>query len=683
MSLPAPLMFTVGLIDQITKPIAKIRGKLNGLSEGYQKGTMQMASGVAGIAASGYSLFSALQPALEIDRALGEAKGAGLADASLKTITKTAMEFSLQYGKSAVDVIGHAEKMRTILGNVPDHVLASTTQSSATLAMAMKSDADTISKYVKNLTGNYADQANALGTSNFVAKIAGMTAHAKQMFGTELSELEGMIDGMHSLPSTLGVAMEEQFAVMAMLNKQMGQGDAVTQYTNYLEKIVGAQDKLGVKLTDSNGQMLPIVETLEKLKPMLEGKSGDQAWKFLDDAGLGDGSLMIINMIKNLDGLKNNIEGFKNVNGLDPATKMAAAMTSQSDRLAQSWFVIRAAIGSAILPAFNSFVGKIAEAGNSVLWFTDMFPNITRWLGYIAVGFMVAVAAGGLFTLMMGAGKMAMTTWGLGVMLWTSAGALFTSGLTAMRGVMLALNIAMYANPIGLIVAGIAAAVVAVGAIIYYWDELKATMSEWGWLTALGGMFSAVWEGIRSVFTSTIDWIIDKLNMILGVDIKTNVEPFDMPKVNNIVPFKQDQATGAMNNAPMMAPNYGAGTVNNIVPFQQNQARAGVPSVEVITPVQTPNYGAQNANNIVPFQQNQARAGVPNVEVIAPVQSVENTQTASRVGAIEPVKANTPRGGISQQIANANTSKSTTVGNINIYPQKVDPNFANYVEMHS
>jgi hypothetical protein len=272
------------------------------------------------------------------------------------------------------------------------------------------------------------------------------------------------------------------------------------------------------------------------------------------------------------------------VKGMEQAEKMAAAMTDQSERLAQSWYVIRAALGSAILPAFNSFVSKIADMGASVIWFTEMFPNITRWLGYIAIGFTAAVAAGGLFTIMMGAGKMAMTTWGLAVMLWTGAGALFTSGLTAMRGVMLALNIAMYANPIGLIVAGIAAAVVAVGALIYYWDDLKATMGEWGWVQAIGGIFTNLWGGIKSIFNDTINWIIEKLNLIPGVDISTN--------------------------------------------FSSN---GGMPSID----------------------------------------------------AIAPIAANPIKGGISQQIANANNSKSTSVGAINIYPQKVDANFANYVEMHA
>jgi hypothetical protein len=293
---------------------------------------------------------------------------------------------------------------------------------------------------------------------------------------------------------------------------------------------------------------------------------------------------MVKLLMNDINGLSGSINMLGKVKGMEQAEKMAAAMTDQSERLAQSWYVIRAALGSAILPAFNSFVSKIADMGASVIWFTEMFPNITRWLGYIAIGFTAAVAAGGLFTIMMGAGKMAMTTWGLAVMLWTGAGALFTSGLTAMRGVMLALNIAMYANPIGLIVAGIAAAVVAVGALIYYWDDLKATMGEWGWVQAIGGIFTNLWGGIKSIFNDTINWIIEKLNLIPGVDISTN--------------------------------------------FSSN---GGMPSID----------------------------------------------------AIAPIAANPIKGGISQQIANANNSKSTSVGAINIYPQKVDANFANYVEMHA
>lgn len=475
MNLPQPLMFTVGLIDQITKPIAKISHAFNGLASNYQAGTMQMASGIGGIAASGFALYQALQPALEIDKALGEARGVGVADSALKQITNTAMDFSLQFGKSSVEVINHAAKLRGVLGEMPDHVLASATNSSAVLAMAMKSDADTTSKYFKTLYGNYGSQANAMGQDKFIAQIAGMTAYAKKTLGTEMSDLEGMIDGMHSLPSTLGVALEEQFAVLATLNKSMGQGDAVTQYTNFLEGVAGAQEKLGVKLTDSKGNLLPMIDVIEKLKPMMQGMSGIQGRKFLDDAGLGDGSLMIINMMKDLDGLKSTIQGFKSVNGLDPALDMAKAMTVQSERLAESWKVIRAAFGMAILPAFNGFVSKIADLGKEVVWFTQMFPNITKVLGY------GAIAVTGLLI-------------GFGA-------------LTAIMGLF-----SILASPIILVTAAVVGLGAAIGFGIAYADELKQMLGDSTWgkgllsvINTLGGAFLGLKESWLSFFNPMME----------------------------------------------------------------------------------------------------------------------------------------------------------------------------------
>ncbi|MDK2597898.1 phage tail tape measure protein [Pseudoalteromonas obscura] len=581
--LPKPLMFTIGLIDQITKPVAHIGQQLNVLTADYEAGTMKMATGVAGIAASGFALYEALEPALEIDKALGQAKGVGLTDSALQAVTDTAMDFALQYGKSAVDVIGHAQQMRRVLGETSEGAIASITQSSATLAMVMTTDADTTARYFKNIVGNYGELASAQGYDQFIARIAGMTAFAKTEFGAQMDDIEGMIDGMHSLPATLGVPLEEQFAVLTMLNQQMGQGDAVTQYTNYLENIVAAQDKLGVKLTDSHGQMLPMVDVLNTLKPMLDGLSGDQAWKLLDDAGLGDGSLLIINAIKQLDQLKGRIDGFKNVDGLDPATQAAMDMTVQSERLAQSWFVVRAAFGAALLPAFNDLMGMLADAGQSMIGFTEQYPTLTRWLGYAALGVTGLVMVGGLLNVVMGASAMAMTAWSMGAMVWGGATAGLSATLATLRSVMLAVNIAMYANPIGLIVLGVTAAVAAVGGLIYYWDDLKATMSEWGWVQALSGIFAATWEGVKTVFTSTLDWIIDKLNLIPGVDIDVT------------------------------------------------RASPALPSVK----------------------------------------------------AVEPVKSTVTPGGITQQIAQANNQKSTHVGAVNVYPQKGDTSYLNFVEMHA
>jgi len=582
MALPQPLMFTVGLVDQITKPIAKITQSLGGLASNYQAGTMQMASGIGGMVGSGYALQQALMPAIEMERALGEVKSLGVQNDALKLLANNSYDYALKYGESSTDFVRSSYDIQSAIAGLNASDLSRFTMASNVLAKGTKADAATITSYMGTMYGIFKNDAMQMGEGAWVERLTGMTATAVQAFKTDGKK---MADAFGALGASAGLApLQEQMAIMGTLQATMQGAESATKYKSFLAGVGKAQDALNLKFTDSHGAMLPIVDILNKIK----GKYGDVINVAEgDELAKAFGSQEAVSMVKlllnDINGLSGSINMLGKVNGMEHAEKMAAAMTDQSERLAQSWYVIRAAIGSAILPAFNSFVGKIADMGTSVIWFTDMFPNITRWLGYVAVGFTLAVAAGGLFTVMMGAGKMAMTAWGLGVMMWTGASALFTSGLATMRGVLLALNIAMYANPIGLIVAGIAAAVIAVGALIYYWDDLKATMGEWGWVQSIVGIFNTVWGGVKSVFNDTINWIIDKLNLIPGVDISTNVSAGSMPSVD----------------------------------------------------------------------------------------------------AISPVQANLTRGGVSQQIANANNSKSTTVGNINIYPQKVDTNFANYVEMHS
>ena len=593
MSLPAPLMFTVGLIDQITKPIAKISGKLNGLASNYQAGTMQMATGIAGIAASGYALQGALMPAIEMDRALGEVQSLGVRDSALKMLAKNSYDYALQYGESAVDFVRSSYDIQSAITGLNDTDLSRFTMASNVLAKATKADAATVTNYMGTMYGIFKKDAQRLGEGAWVERLTGMTALAVQAFKTDGKK---MSDAFGALGASAGLApLQEQMAIMGTLQATMQGSESATKYKAFLAGVGKAQSALNLQFADANGNMLPIVDILNKLK----GKYGEViSVAEGDELAKAFGSQEAVSLVKllmnDINGLSGSINMLGQVSGMEQAEKMAASMTDQSKRLAESWFVIRAAVGGVLLPAFNSVVGRIAEMGQSVLWFTEMFPNITRWLGYTVVAFTAAVAIGGLFNLMMGAGKMAMVTWGAAALIWQGITWAGTAALSAMKVALLAVNIAMYANPIGLIVAGVVAAIAAVGALVYFWDDLKATMSEWGWIQALGGIFSSVWNGIKSIFTSTLTWIIKALNMIPGVDIKTNF----------------------------------------------------------------------------------ATEGLPDIEPIKTAASV------SSINAIEPVKANVPRGGISQQIANANNSKSTTVGNINIYPQKVDPNFANYAEMH-
>lgn len=662
MSLPKPLMFTIGLIDQITKPIAKISGQLNGLAANYQAGTMQMATGIGGIAASGYALQNALMPAIEMDRALGEVKSLGVRDSALKMLAKNSYDYALQYGESATDFVRSSYDIQSAIAGLNDTDLSRFTMASNVLAKATKADAATVTNYMGTMYGIFKNDAQRMGEGAWVERLTGMTASAVQAFKTDGKK---MSDAFGALGASAGLApLEEQMAIMGTLQATMQGSESATKYKAFLAGVGKAQSALNLQFADANGNMLPMVDILNKIKgkygEVISVAEGDELAKAF---GSQEAVSLVKLLLNDVNGLSNSINMLGQVNGMEQAEKMAASMTDQSQRLAASWYVIRAAIGTAILPSFNSFVGKLADAGNSVMWFTEMFPNITRWLGYVVVGFFAAVAAGGLFTLMMGAGNMAMAAWGAAALLLKGILWLFGVQVTKSTTAMLGFNMAMYANPIGLIVAGIVAAIAAIGAMIYYWDDLKASLANTSW----GQPILYMMEAIQNLFSVLGKIAVGAFSIIISVAkmVGAALEPLVSFWLNNlIIAFKVVGYVAGFIFAGIA--NVVAGVVNTIAGIFSTvwegikwviEKINMIPGVEISTNFSTA--------ELPKFDQVDVNAGVGKVDAIAPVQT------------------NVPRGGITQQIANANNSKSTSVGTINVYPQKVDADFANYVEMHA
>jgi len=584
MSLPQPLMFTVGLIDQITKPIAKISHSLNGLSSDYQTGTMKMASGVAGIAASGYALQNALMPAIEMDRVLGEVKSLGVRESALKQLTDTSYQYALKYGKSATEFVSSSYDIQSAITGLNDADLSAFTMSSNVLAAATKSDAATITNYMGTMYGIFKNQAETMGKSAWVEQITGMTAQSVQAFKTTGSEMSAAFTSLGADANSAGIAVNEQMAILGTLQATMSGSEAGTKYSAFLAGVGKAQSALGLTFTDSQGRMLPMVDILTEIRSkygdVIDVAEGDQLAKAF---GSKNAVSTIKLLLTDINGLNDSINSLGQVNGMQKAEEMAMAMTDQSERLAQSWYVIRAAWGAAILPAFNDFVGLIADMGTNVVWFTEQFPTLTRWIGYAAVAVLGLVAAGGLFTVIMGASKMAMVAWGVAAMTWTGITTALSAGLSTLRSVMFALNIVMYANPIGLIVAAIAAAIVAVGALIYYWDDLKASFADISWINVLLTGLEYAWKAVEVLFAPLL-WAIEELADLAGIELDT---------------------------------------------------------------------------------------------------SFEGMKKMIGVEAIAPLEGKTVKGGITQQISNANQQKSTSVGTVNVYPAKGDSSYMNFVEMHS
>ncbi|WP_259398805.1 MULTISPECIES: phage tail tape measure protein [unclassified Pseudoalteromonas] len=718
------LMFTVGLIDQITKPIAKISHSLNGLTNDYQRGTMKMASGVAGIAASGYALQNALMPAIEMDRVLGEVKSLGVRESALKQLTDSSYEYALKYGKSATEFVSSSYDIQSAIAGLNDADLSAFTMSSNVLAAATKSDAATITNYMGTMYGIFETQANGMGKSKWVEQVTGMTATAVQAFKTTGTEMSAAFTSIGGAAAAKGIDISEQMAVLGTLQATMSGSEAGTKYASFLAGVGKAQSALGLEFTDSAGRMLPMVNILSEIKgkfgDVIDVAEGDQLAKAF---GSKNATALIDLLMPKIDGLSDSINELGQVTGMERAEKMAMDMTDQSERLSASWYVIRAALGSVILPAFNDFVGKIADMGTSVINFTEEFPELTKWLGYAFVGILGLVAAGGLVSVVMGASTMAMTTWNLvlgtavgigsGYMavltgirtglswltfttisyyskLWVKNKAMavsqlvttlygnavdrarlaltrfntiatFTGGyLPALSAVMrgaavstwsFVASLAAAVLPITLIIAAVGLLAVAV---YKYWKPIKAFFGGFwdgftesfapvisafsGLLDSLGGMFS--WVGEQLGFSSDELAGFAEAGKTFGSIIGFIFNLMLMP-----IQFFIEILTGAINLV-----KDAIGLFSELFGFEDLDIDVNA------------NIAKQYTGRDMPSPYH---ASIPSIYAIA------------------PVKSRVERGGITQQISNANQQKSTHVGTVNVYPAKGETNFANLVEMHS
>lgn len=498
--LPEALRFQVGLIDQISKPLGNIQRNLNDVTNTYRQGTHTMMAGAAGMVGAGFALQQALMPAIEMDRALGEVKSLGVADDQLKTLTQTAMKFSVEYGKSVTEFVAASYDIKSAMGDMTGDELAGVTRSSAILAAATKADTATITNYMGTMYSVFKDQADRIGKDNWAEQVAGMTAKSVERFKTTGQGMSDAFKGVGALGKTHGVAIQEQMAVLGLLQGSMTGSEAGTRYKAFMNGVVKAQDKLGMSFTDSNGKMLPMFDIMSKLRNQFGDLDSLEIDQIKQAFGSDEAVLLITDLIGKTNELQSSVKDLNDASNLNTAINMAGAMTDQWERLEQGVFAVRTAFGAALLPSLLPVISSLADGAIEIIEWTEMFPNLTKYIGFAAMAILGAAAAGGAFTLMMGVGKQVMATYMLTMKMFTGVNFLLTKGMAALRVAMLAVNIAMMANPIGFIAGAVVAAIAAVGALILYWDDLKASLGDTTWFQVLEGAITLITLPFRAMF---------------------------------------------------------------------------------------------------------------------------------------------------------------------------------------
>ncbi|WLI28182.1 phage tail tape measure protein [Pseudomonas rhodesiae] len=671
----ARLAFILSLTDKVTAPMGKVKMGFSDLAEQSEKHIKTMGFGLAGITGAYVGITQSMEPALEMNRALGEVRSLNVAEDALNALNRKSLEFSVAYGENAKDFVASAYHIEGAIKGLAGSQLATFTNASNLLAKATKSDADTMGTYVGTMYNLFKGQADAMGKGQWVENLAGQTATAVQLFRTSGEQIGEAFKAAGGLASTAGVSLAEQMAVLGTLGSTMDGGEAGGLYKSFFENVSNASEKLGMKFVDQQGKLLPMMDILDKLK----GKFGDLSIEAngakLRDAFGGEAARLISSLMGDTDRLKNGMERLGNVRGLENAERMAKNMVDPWQQFSSAVEALRIAFGQSLIPILTPLMDRLVGIAGTLTRWTQLFPNITRLIGIVTLSFLAITAAMSLLTLTVGLSKMAWLgavvvwnalTWSgyrsIAMFLYHTVMVIgFVAGLVLMvawmglvKGAMLLwqgaiwlVNTALLANPVTWIVVGIVALVAAVAAAIIYWDEwtsalLNSEAFQWvsGQLTALSewfdsmggwsGMASAAWDAIVDIFKSAINGLIEMLNKIPGVQI--------------------DAAFGDMPAAPELprisAPQVEAPLLPQLVSAPQQPIQAP-PLVMAATP-KAPAPAMPTLNTLQPQVQAPALVLAPVPKAPAPIAqpmtSPEVPRTAPALVSVPALKTPAPIG---------------------------------------
>lgn len=537
------LFFKLGLKDNVTGPVGSIQKKLDGLAAHARKSFTQIGVGAAGMWGAGQGLDAMLAPARDMNRALAEVSSLGVNDAALGKLNSAALDFSIDYGVAADAVAASAYDIQSSINGLSGDELASFTKASNVLAKATKADAATITDYTGTMFGIFKTQANEMGKAAWVEQLAGQTATAVQMFKTTGAQMSAAFTSIGANATAAGIDMAEQMAVMGTLQATMSGSEAGTKYKAFLSGIGGAQKELGLSFTDTNGNMLGMMDILAKLR----GKFGDTLDVAESDAlkkafGSDEAVSLVKLLMADTDALGESINKLGSVDGMSKAEQMAASMVDPFDRLSAGSRALTTALGQALLPAINPIVDAFADGAATILGWSQEFPNLTRWVGYGAIaliGFAGILGAAAAASGLMSVATLGMTTL-FGPL---SAAVAWGKGMwVAYSGSQWLANAALWGFPATWIIAAVLGVVAAVAALIYWWDDLAAAFADSGWsdalyaafdfvklFTPIGLLFTFFDEGFDGVFNAilnwfdtlggAVSWVLQKINMLPGVNI--------------------------------------------------------------------------------------------------------------------------------------------------------------------
>lgn len=439
-----------------------------------------------------------------------------------------------------------------------------------------------------------ADKINYLG--NTTAASAPLISDVVTRIGP-LGEVGGVAAGEIAAlgASMVGSGIQSDVVATGLKNMIL----ALTAGESATKSQVGALNELGLSAEDvAQGMQDNAKETILKVLGAIRGLDKVKQASVLSDL-FGKESLgAIAPLLSNLDGVQDNLnkvaDSSKYAGSMEGEFSARSETTANSLQLAKNNMeAFKIAIGNGLIPAMTPMISLLTQGVKWVSGIAQEFPGAASVLGTAAVSIAIFCGAVGALSTLAGTVQTVATfvQWakeaGLATRIWT--------------GIQWAWNAAMTANPVGVVIMGIAA-LIAIGYVLYQnWD-------------AISSFAATMWEGGRQAiadFCGTIsnkvaevcDWVQGKWRAL---------KDFLSHPIDALVNYNQ-----SIGSAPDVAANAAGGIYNQgsfLTTFAEDSPEAAIPI-----------DGSRRALGL--WQETGRRLGVLNASGIAPQKSGTRSTT--------------------------------------------------------
>lgn len=501
-------------LSEINKELSKLRAarRINVIFESnMQEMKSQMASlgkVAAGAALSGGLMSIPVRTAIEFEQSMLNVKSVinGITEEEFIALNDEAKRLGAATSFSASEA---AEGMKYLaMAGFNTNQIIEAMPGLLDMARAGVIDLGRASDISSNILSAFGISANEMG------RVADTLTMAFTTSNTTLESLGYTMKYVGPIARAAGMSLEEAAAMAGLLGNVGIQGEmAGTQLRAMLNRLAApvgpAQEKLkelGITVKDSTGNLRPMIELLAEMDSKTANMGNADrlaAFKTIFGEEAVSGLSELINqagaggIAKYLDIVKNNTGKASQV-----ASIQMSGVKGAMDELSSAAEGLSITFANLFLPAIKSITNGMKSLTNTLNSFIETHPTLTRGVVYAVAGFTAYVAV--IKSLMIAKSALAVGTTLLASRTLLLNGVVTTATFVtkAVTVAQWALNAALIANPIGLVVAGVAALIGAGIALYKNWDKISK-------------FFITAWENIKSAVSSGFEYISGILPKIM------------------------------------------------------------------------------------------------------------------------------------------------------------------------